>query len=238
MCLTIVAARSCCLIATRMQHVVTKFHLIARRGHCIMSHELQTQGTLSGHRSRTCRGLVQPNDEIRMCSSACSSIVCAMLGLSVLLLSAGAQLVLLKTSLPNNGQQVVKTTLDEHEVQLANVFSATNGSSLSNSDMGDELTTLADKIKKTEEELLEVKADIKAIRTGDDAAVKALDFGSRDEGLKHLRAKEIALQNEKVELQKKENLLIEQQQSGAGTSMVPVRQGAVMFPCQRSCCIH
>jgi hypothetical protein len=86
--------------------------------------------------------------------------------------------------------------------------------------MADELATLSAKITATEEELQEVKADIKAIRTGDDATVKALDFDSRDEGLKHLRAKEIALQNEQVELQKKENLLIEKQQSGAGTSML------------------
>jgi hypothetical protein len=30
----------------------------------------------------------------------------------------------------------------------------------------------------------------------------------------------------------------QQQQIGAGTSMLPVRQELVMFPCQSSCCMH
>jgi CHASE3 domain sensor protein len=107
--------------------------------------------------------------------------------------------------------------------------------------MGDELATLADKIKKTEEKVEKLEDHIDTIRTGDDAAaealVKKLRFKDGDTALEDLRAEKARLENEKVELLKKENLLRQQQhqqQSGVGTSMLPVRHEAVMFLCQRS----
>jgi hypothetical protein len=115
--------------------------------------------------------------------------------------------------------------------------------------MGDELTTVADKIKKIEEKVEKLEQHINTITTGEDAAVEALvkklRFRHGDEALDSLRAdksvlqsEKAALQSEKVELLKKENLLLQQQQSGAGTSMLPVLQEFVVFPCQISRCIH
>jgi hypothetical protein len=93
---------------------------------------------------------------------------------------------------------------------------------------------LAADITDTKAELNEVKATIKIIQAGDDAAtealVKKLRFKDSDAALAALRAKE-------VELDKRLTIFYEirltaltqqQQQSGAGTSMLPVRQFVVM----------
>jgi chromosome segregation ATPase len=108
--------------------------------------------------------------------------------------------------------------------------------------MSDALATLATKITGTEQELQEVKADIKTIRTGDDAAVKALGYDGRDEARAHLprlEAKEEQL-NERLNTYEKQKLTAltqQQQQSGAGTSMLRVRLALVIFLPQRSCCM-
>jgi hypothetical protein len=114
----------------------------------------------------------------------------------------------------------------------------------SSHDMGDELVTLADKIKKTEEKIEKLEKHIDTIRTGDDDAVQALvkqlRFKDDDEALESLRAKEAEL-NERLntyEKQKLATLTQQQQQSSAGTSMLPVRQELVMCPGQRSCLVH
>jgi hypothetical protein len=112
--------------------------------------------------------------------------------------------------------------------------------------MADDLTTLSDKITATEKELEAVKGKISVVERGDDDLAKAHGYSTRIAALESLRAEKVALQNEKVALQnekvellKKENLLRQQQQqSGAGTSMLPVRQEDVILPGQRSCCIH
>jgi hypothetical protein len=98
--------------------------------------------------------------------------------------------------------------------------------------MADDLTTLSDKITATEKELEAVKGKISVVERGDDDLAKALGYSTRIAALESLRA-------EKVELLKKENLLRQQQQqSGAGTSMLPVRQEVMMFPGQWSCFMH
>jgi hypothetical protein len=90
--------------------------------------------------------------------------------------------------------------------------------------MADELAKLADGITSTEEELKEVKAAIKTLQTGDDAAVEALvkklRFKDGDEALENLRAEKVRL--EKLLILDKEEKARLQQQSGAGTSMLPV----------------
>jgi hypothetical protein len=105
--------------------------------------------------------------------------------------------------------------------------------------MGDELATLADKIKKTEEKVEKLEEHIDTIRTGDDAAVEALGYGSRDEAktaLPRLETKEADLRKLLILDKEKEARL--QQPSSAGTSMLPVHQEVVMSAGQRSCCIH
>jgi septal ring factor EnvC (AmiA/AmiB activator) len=113
--------------------------------------------------------------------------------------------------------------------------------------MADDLAT---DIRDTKAELKDVTDAIKIIRTGDDAAVKALGYGSRDEAKAHL----VRLETEKEQLNEQLKALYDtrkyialaqqqqqqqqQQQSGAGTSMLPVRQELVMFPCQSLCCMH
>jgi uncharacterized protein YdcH (DUF465 family) len=92
--------------------------------------------------------------------------------------------------------------------------------------MADALATLASKIMKIEEKVETLEDHIDTIRTSEDAVVEALvkklRFKDGDEALDSLRAEKVALQNEKVELLKKENLLRQQQQlqNGAGTSML------------------
>jgi hypothetical protein len=105
--------------------------------------------------------------------------------------------------------------------------------------MADELERLANAIKENEEELKEVRAAIKTIRTGDNAAVEALGYGSRDEAktaLPRLETKEADLRKLLILDKEKEARL--QQPSSAGTSMLPVHQEVVMSAGQRSCCIH
>jgi hypothetical protein len=105
--------------------------------------------------------------------------------------------------------------------------------------MADELERLANAIKDNEEEHKEVRAAIKTIRRGDDAAVEGLGYGSSDEAkaaLPRLETKEAELRKLLILDKEKEARL--QQQSGVGTSMLPVRQELVMFPCQSSCCVH
>jgi hypothetical protein len=93
--------------------------------------------------------------------------------------------------------------------------------------MTDEVAT---DIKDTKAELKEVTAVIKTIRTGDDAAVEALGYGSRDEAkadLAVLTAKEAQLNDQLKTLYDTRKIALTQQQqhSGAGTSMLRVRQG-------------
>jgi hypothetical protein len=92
--------------------------------------------------------------------------------------------------------------------------------------MGDELATLATKIQTTEEKIEKLE---RHIVNNDFAGTPYDDRAEAKAALKALTAekaalqnKEVALQNEKVELIRKENLLLQQQQSGAGTSMPPV----------------
>jgi hypothetical protein len=128
--------------------------------------------------------------------------------------------------------------------------------------MADDLATLSTKINTTEEKIEKLE---RHIANNDFAGTPFDDRAEAKAALKDLRAKEaalqnekvalqnkkvellkkenlllkVALQNEKVELLKKENLLLQQQQqSGAGTSMLPMRQEDVISPSQKSCCIH
>jgi hypothetical protein len=78
------------------------------------------------------------------------------------------------------------------------------------------------RIAKVEAKLAKLET---AISTDDDAATKALGYGDLDQAkaaLPRLEERLNLLQNEKVELLKKENLLLQQQQqqSGAGMSML------------------
>jgi hypothetical protein len=94
------------------------------------------------------------------------------------------------------------------------------------------LATLSTKINTTEEKIEKLE---RHIANNDFAGTPYDDRAEAKAALKDLRAKEVALQNEKVELLKEKNLLRQQQQqSGAGTS---VRQPVVLFPCQRWCCM-
>eukprot|EP00953_Heterococcus_sp_UTEX-ZZ885_P004934 3142-Heterococcus_DN1.PRE.1 len=79
------------------------------------------------------------------------------------------------------------------------------------------------KISKTEKEVQELED---AIKKGDVAALQALGYDSREEA----KAALVRLEERSNELLKKENLLRQeqQQQSGAGTSMLPVRREAVL----------
>jgi hypothetical protein len=92
--------------------------------------------------------------------------------------------------------------------------------------MADELAKLADKIK--------------TILSGDDDAVKTLVkkllYKDGDVALKALMGTEERL--EKLLMLYIEDKARLQQQSIAGMSMLPVRQEAVVFPWQKSCCIH
>jgi prefoldin subunit 5 len=92
---------------------------------------------------------------------------------------------------------------------------------------------LAADITDTKAELNEVKATIKIIQAGDDAAtealVKKLRFKDSDAALAALRAKEVELDKRLTTYEIRLTALTQQQQqSGAGTSMLPVRQFVVM----------
>jgi hypothetical protein len=108
--------------------------------------------------------------------------------------------------------------------------------------MGDELAALATKIQTAEEKIEKLE---RHIVNNDFAGTPYDDRAEAKAALKALTAEKAALQNEKaalqnekVELLKKENLLLQQQQqSGAGTSMLPVRLALVIFLLQRSCCM-
>jgi chromosome segregation ATPase len=101
--------------------------------------------------------------------------------------------------------------------------------------MADDLATLSTKINTTEEKIEKLE---RHIANNDFAGTPYDDRAEAKAALKDLRAKEVALQNEKVELLKEKNLLRQQQQqSGAGTSMLRVRLALVIFLLQRSCCV-
>jgi hypothetical protein len=104
--------------------------------------------------------------------------------------------------------------------------------------MADEVAT---DIKDTKVELKEVTAVIKTIRTGDEAAVEALGYGSRDEAksdLAVLTAKEAQLNDQLKTLYDTRRIALtqQQQQSSAGTSMLPVHQEVVISPCAAYTC--
>jgi hypothetical protein len=115
--------------------------------------------------------------------------------------------------------------------------------------MGDELAALATKIQTAEEKIEKLE---RHIVNNDFAGTPYDDRAEAKAALKALTAEKAALQNEKaalqnekaalqnkeVELLKKENLLLQQQQqSGAGTSMLPVRLALVILLLQSSCCM-
>jgi hypothetical protein len=83
--------------------------------------------------------------------------------------------------------------------------------------MDDALATLADTIKENEDELKKVRAAIETIRTGDDAAVEVLvrqlEFDSREEAMKTLRAEKERIEKLLILDKEKEARL----QGGAGT---------------------
>jgi predicted RNase H-like nuclease (RuvC/YqgF family) len=143
---------------------------------------------------------------------------------------------------------------------VANVFFVIVGSAaqqLAHSKMADELANLATKIINTEDKIEKLEHEITNLnkRLDENDFTGTVRYSSQEKveaALKDLTAKEVALQNEKVALQnekvalqnekvellKKENLLLQQQQqSGAGTSMLPVRLALVIFLLQRSCCM-
>jgi predicted nuclease with TOPRIM domain len=95
--------------------------------------------------------------------------------------------------------------------------------------MADELAMqkLADNITSTEEELEEVKDVIKTIRTGERSQART--------HLQRLETEKEQLRALLLQYEIRLNAQQQQQQSGAGTSMLPVRQEAA---CQMSCCIH
>ena len=111
--------------------------------------------------------------------------------------------------------------------------------------MADELANLAIKIVNTEDKIEKLEHEITNLnkRLDENDFTGTVRYSSQEKveaALKDLTAKEAALQNEKVELLKKENILLQQQlqqQSGAGTSMLPVRLALVIFLFQRSCCM-
>jgi hypothetical protein len=130
--------------------------------------------------------------------------------------------------------------------------------------MGDELATLAikilniqDKIEKLEHEITNLNKRIDendftgTVRYSSQEKVEAAlkDLTAEKAALQNEKAalqnekaalqnEKAALQNEKVELLKRENILLQQQQqSVAGTSMLPVRLALVIFLFQRSCCM-
>jgi hypothetical protein len=103
------------------------------------------------------------------------------------------------------------------------------------SNMGDELATLATKIQTAEEKIEKLEQHIV---NNDFAGTPYDDRAEAKAALKALTAEKAALQNKEVELLKKENLLLQQQQqSGAGMSMLPARPALVIFLPQRSCCM-
>jgi hypothetical protein len=107
------------------------------------------------------------------------------------------------------------------------------------SNMADDPTALSAKIAATDKELEAVKGKISVIEGGGDDLAKEHGYSTRITALESLRV-------EKVELDKRLTtyeirltaLTQQQQQSGAGTSMLPVRQEFVVFRCQSSCCMH
>jgi DNA repair exonuclease SbcCD ATPase subunit len=103
--------------------------------------------------------------------------------------------------------------------------------------MGDELATLAEKIKKTEVKVEKIE---KHIANNDFAGTPYDDRAEAKAALKDLeadlRAQEADLRRLLILDKEKEARL--QQQSGAGTAMLPVHQELVKFPCQSSCCMH
>ena len=100
--------------------------------------------------------------------------------------------------------------------------------------MADDLTSLTAKIVAIEVEVQVVKDKIGAIEAkDDDDLAKQHGYSTRIAALTSLRDEKVSLQNEKVSLQnekvellKKENFLLQQQQqqSGTGALMLPVRQ--------------
>jgi hypothetical protein len=92
--------------------------------------------------------------------------------------------------------------------------------------MGDELATLADKISKIEQKIEKLEQHI---ANNDFACTPYDDRAEAKAALKDLTKLLILDKEEKARLQ---------QQSGAGTSMLPVRQEDVIFSSQKSCCIH
>jgi hypothetical protein len=88
MCLSIAAARSSCLIATGIQYVVTELHLPA--GRSIAASRVVYFESKAFCQKKANLQRSQPRDEAQVYSSHCCSTVCAMLALSISLLSASA----------------------------------------------------------------------------------------------------------------------------------------------------
>jgi chromosome segregation ATPase len=99
---------------------------------------------------------------------------------------------------------------------------------LAHSKMADELATLAIKILNTEGRLAQLQGEIANLnkRLDDEDYTGTVRYSSQEKveaALKDLTAEKAALQNKEIELLKEKNLLRQQQQqSGAGTSMLPI----------------
>jgi chromosome segregation ATPase len=114
--------------------------------------------------------------------------------------------------------------------------------------MADELSTLATlatEITNTEGKIAPLEQEITKLNKRLDEN----DFTERGRysSQKKVEAALLELKTEKAQLNnqlqtlfdtRKIALAQQQQQSGAGTSMLPVRQELVMFRCQSSCCMH
>jgi hypothetical protein len=110
--------------------------------------------------------------------------------------------------------------------------------STATSNMADDLAT---DISKTKQKIEKLERHIDTIRTGDETAIKALGYGSRaaaDAALNDLTAdKRDSYDLLKTYETRLTALTQQQQQSGAGTSMLRVRLALVIFLPQRSCCM-
>jgi septal ring factor EnvC (AmiA/AmiB activator) len=129
----------------------------------------------------------------------------------------------------------------ELEVQLVNAFFCRAKRSAAANDMADVSTD----ITYTKTELHDVKQEIAKLnkRLDENDFTERGRYSSQEKVeavLQDLRGKETQLNNQLQTLYdtRKIALAQQQQQSGAGTSMLPVRQEDVILPGQTSCCIH
>jgi hypothetical protein len=97
------------------------------------------------------------------------------------------------------------------------------------------LDELIKEMNSTKRELNDVKEEIKRLK--ERLVNNDYDGDTRYSSAEKVERALDRLQDKEVELLKTKNFLLQQQQSGAGMSMLPVRQEVVMFPYQRSRCM-